>query len=142
MHPDRGCCRADHSCECSSIMSGLLRPCLLLLIAEGNMKHGYELVAGLETLGLDVNVEGGRLYRVLRHLEGEGFVASAWDTQTSGPARREYFITVPGREALKGAVADLRGAVSALTSLADRIGRLPEDNTRDPGLDPECPEED
>jgi len=132
---DRCCCNpghpgnATHACECASIMSGLLRPCLLLLIAEGRGKHGYELGPALEELGLDVSTEGGRLYRALRHLEREGLVESDWDTQTTGPARRVYNITAQGRESLRSTAASIDLALSALGKLACRLKELSEDTT-------------
>lgn len=63
-----------------------LRPCLLLLIAEGT-SHGYELFDRVGALGLD-RVDAGGLYRCLRAMDEEGLVRSTWEPSTSGPARR------------------------------------------------------
>ena len=41
------------------------------------------------------------LYRVLRNLEAAGLLASEVEPSTSGPPRRYYRITRPGREALR-----------------------------------------
>jgi len=122
-----GCCRhPGRPCDCATILGGLLRPCLLLLIAEGKGKHGYELSPALTELGLDVSADGGRLYRVLRHLEKEGLVESQWDTQTAGPARRVYSVTTSGIHFLTETVASLDAAVAALDRLAGRLKQLPE----------------
>ncbi|MBA2478773.1 MAG: PadR family transcriptional regulator [Actinomycetota bacterium] len=85
-----------------------LRPCLLLLLAEGT-SHGYELLEQLADLGLGRTDPGG-LYRCLRAMDEEGLVRSAWEPSTSGPARRVYELTDEGREwlhVLAGSVADL-----------------------------------
>lgn len=121
-HP---CCgQRGSDCGCASILSGLLRPCLLLLIAEGAGRHGYELSAALSELGLDVSADGGRLYRALRHLEREGLVESAWEGQSAGPARRVYTTTADGRAYLREVLSAVAGATTSLSRIADRISRL------------------
>lgn len=83
-----------------------LRPCLLLLLAEGT-SHGYELLAQVGELGLR-DVDPGGLYRCLRAMDEEGLVRSRWEPSTSGPARRTYELTEEGRDwlhALAGSVA-------------------------------------
>ncbi|MDP2856570.1 MAG: helix-turn-helix transcriptional regulator [Bacillota bacterium] len=119
------CCRdSGRPCDCATILGGLLRPCLLLLIAEGKGKHGYELSPALRELGLDVSADGGRLYRVLRHLEKQGLVESEWDTQATGPARRVYSVTASGKHFLTETAASLDAAVAALDNLAGRLKQL------------------
>lgn len=121
----RGCCdETGRRCGCAGILGRCLKPCLLLLIAEGEGKHGYELSGALRELGLDVSAEGGRLYRALRRLEAEGLVDSDWDTRSSGPARRIYAATEAGREYLTGMVGSLEAASSALADLARRARHL------------------
>jgi len=119
-----GCGAGPHLCQCSSILSSILRPALLLLIAEGKGTHGYELGPALEQMGLDVSTEGGRLYRALRMLEKEGLVSSSWDTETTGPARRIYTITPMGRGSLQNAISSVSSAAEALNSLVTRIKSL------------------
>ena len=75
-----------------------LRPCLLLLLAEGT-SHGYELLDQIADLGLD-RVDPGGLYRCLRAMDEEGLVRSTWQPSTIGPARRTYELTDAGRERL------------------------------------------
>ena len=48
------------------------------------------------------DIDHATLYRELRRLEKEGFVASEWETGGSGPARRVYCITDTGEEMLRG----------------------------------------
>ena len=75
-----------------------LRPCLLLLLEEGQ-SHGYDLLVRLADFGL--KVDPGGLYRVLRALEREGLVVSRWETSGSGPARRTYAPTPEGESWLR-----------------------------------------
>lgn len=72
-------------------------PIVLVSLAQLGKAHGYQISQEAERLavthaGLDV----GSVYRTLRRLEDEGFVASAWDTEGSGPARRDYVLTETG----------------------------------------------
>jgi DNA-binding PadR family transcriptional regulator len=61
--------------------------------------HGYDLRTAIGELTKGaVNVDAGGLYRTLRRLEEDGFVASQWVEGESGPQRRDYSITPEGRE--------------------------------------------
>lgn len=91
-----------------------LRPCLLLLLAEGT-SHGYELLDQMVELGIDRS-DPGRVYRCLRAMDEEGLVHSAWEPSAVGPARRTYTVTDEGREwlhVLAGSVADVSRALTA-----------------------------
>ena len=46
-------------------------------------------------------VDVGNLYRVLRALEEQGLVASEWDEEVPGPAKRTYELTDAGATALE-----------------------------------------
>lgn len=89
-----------------------LRPCLLLLLAEGT-SHGYELLEQIAALGL-VRPDPGRVYRCLRAMDEDGLVHSAWTPSTTGPARRTYELTDEGRDwlnALAGSLAEVSQAL-------------------------------
>ncbi len=91
-----------------------LEPFVLLLVSEG-VTHGYGITAGLESMGVSgPELDVGQVYRVLRNLESEELVASAWATDGSGPARREYRLTAAGWSALEewAAVMDERQRLS------------------------------
>ena len=99
--------------------SGLIGPCILLLLAE-KPGHGYALVDRLKEFGF-TDGSTGSLYRELRRLEDAGLAHSYWEaTQTRGPARRVYELTPAGRRALNGC-AD--GAVELTHTLEDLLGR-------------------
>lgn len=101
-----------------------LRPCLLLLLAEGT-SHGYELLDQLSSLGLSQPDPGG-LYRCLRAMDEEGLVRSAWEPSTSGPARRTYELTDEGRGWLEAVAGSLAEAARALTAYRRRYNKLTE----------------
>lgn len=71
--------------------------------------YGYDLLRVLAERGLPA--EEGTLYPVLRRLEQEGLLRSAWDTSGSRP-RKHYETTDEGRAALE-----------ALTGAWDRVDR-------------------
>jgi PadR family transcriptional regulator PadR len=91
-------------------------PALLLLLRE-RPAHGYDLLERLPELTGEQRVEMGNLYRLLRALEEEGLVASAWDETSPGPAKRRYAITAQGRLLLEQ-------WVDALRRSQDRTGRF------------------
>lgn len=95
-----------------------LRPCLLLLLADGP-SHGYELLESIRELGMET-AEAGGLYRSLRSMDEEGLVRSWWEPSESGPARRTYEITRPGTKALRTHVAEIEAVAALLAGLVDR----------------------
>lgn len=101
-----------------------LRPCLLLLLAEGT-SHGYELLDQVASLGLD-EVDPGGLYRCLRAMDSEGLVRSTWAPSTSGPARRNYELTEEGREWLHVVAGSVAEVVRELTNYRRRYARVAE----------------
>lgn len=101
-----------------------LRPCLLLLLAEGT-SHGYELLDQITALGLD-RVDPGGLYRCLRAMDEEGLVRSSWEPSASGPARRTYQLTDEGREWLHVVAGSLAEVARSLSTYRRRYARVAE----------------
>ncbi len=101
-----------------------LKPCLLLLLAEGP-SHGYELLEQVRRLGIQ-GAEPGGLYRYLRSMEKDELVSSWWEPSQAGPARRTYILTDAGREALRASVDSLRDVRRLLVDLVDRYDTLDE----------------
>ena len=77
-----------------------ITPWVLLVLKQWNL-HGYLILQQLNQMGF-ADVDHATLYRELRRLEKEGFVASEWETGGSGPARRVYSITTAGEDMLRG----------------------------------------
>ena len=84
-------------CECpSGKMTRFVEPCLLFFLSQQD-SYGYELMAKLDNFGFPkANPDPAMVYRTLRYLEKEGFVVSKWDTQGTGPAKRNYSLTQKG----------------------------------------------
>ena len=101
-----------------------LRPCLLLLLAEGTA-HGYELLDQVAGLGLD-RVDPGGLYRCLRAMEQEGLVRSEWEPSASGPARRTYELTDEGADWLHVMAGSLNDVARSLNAYRRRYQRVAE----------------
>lgn len=112
-----------------------LRPVLLLLVLEGPA-HGYELLERLRVFGF-ARIDPGGVYRVLRTLEREALVRSAWETSAAGPARRTYTVTADGAEQLRAwalVIEESRGTLEAFLDRyaigAEATARLGGDATR------------
>ena len=71
----------------------LVPACLLLLRRTG---YGYALIEELGRLGFEV--DASTLYPLLRRLEGQGMLASEWNTEESRP--RKFYRTSPDGERL------------------------------------------
>lgn len=87
--------------------------CLTLLAAEND--YGYNLIGRLGLLGIDI--EANTLYPLLRRLEKQGLLTSAWDTSESRP-RKFYRTSIDGRHL----IALLRRDWDALTAAIDQMG--------------------
>jgi poly-beta-hydroxybutyrate-responsive repressor len=80
-------------------MEKFAQPCLLLLLRD-HSAHGYELIRNLAQFGFaESDGDPGTIYRHLRRMEEVGLVTSHWETK-AGPAKRTYFLTLEGAEAL------------------------------------------
>ncbi len=85
-----------------------VEPCLLLLLHRGHA-HGYSLKNDLERLNLsDGPVEAGNLYRTLRTMEKDGWIASDWEQESPGPQKRIYQLTPLGEKFLHSWAHGLR----------------------------------
>jgi len=79
-----------------------------LLLLEQSSAHGYTLLGRLSEFGLEF-LAPTVVYRALREMEEQGWVASTWDDEeTQGPPRRVYALTALGREVLRCCVVQLQ----------------------------------
>lgn len=74
-------------------------------------QYGYSLRQALAEGGMPV--EEGTLYPLLRRLEGQGLLASEWDTGTA-PPRRYYRLNADGKHALAELTDAWRAQVDAI----------------------------
>ena len=87
--------------------------CLLLLREPG---YGYALIDRLAGLGFAV--EANTLYPLLRRLEGQGMLASTWNTDESRP-RKFYRISPDGERLAEALLADWGRIDASVRRLAD-----------------------
>jgi poly-beta-hydroxybutyrate-responsive repressor len=79
-----------------------VEPVVLLLLKIKGRSYGYDLAGDLQDHALtDAEIERAALYRTLRQLETNGNVASEWETDQGGPARRVYKLTPQGEQHLE-----------------------------------------
>jgi len=98
----------------------MLEPALLILLKE-QPRHGYTLLADLESLGM-TTIHPSVVYRTLREMEGLEWIQSDWDTdQTQGPPRRIYRLRVQGEEALQNWRHELGKTRELISDLLQRI---------------------
>lgn len=103
--PRRRCERHGEGNPCTCAMGNLYRfvePVVLLLLKRKGRSYGYDLAGDLREFALtDAEIERAALYRTLRQLEANGNVASEWETEQAGPARRVYWLTANGERHLE-----------------------------------------
>ena len=93
---------------CDRRIGQFLDPTLLLLLKQAPA-HGYALLSRMGEFGLEF-LAPSVIYRALREMEGDGWVASTRDeAETQGPPRRVYSLTPLGQEVLRCCVEHMRG---------------------------------
>ncbi len=106
-------------------LSRLVEPAVLYLLGEGEAAHGYDLITGVNEMGMtDTAVDAGAIYRCLRSLEEEGAVVSTWDTAGGGPARRNYELTPVGKARLQSWVQVIDRRAGAMKQFVKRASKL------------------
>jgi DNA-binding PadR family transcriptional regulator len=102
-------------------------PVLILTSLAAGPKHGYALTKDIEQFA-GVSLGPGSLYGAIARLEERGFIEP--EPVEAGQRRRPYRITGAGRNALEGAVREMRsladeGAVRlGITGSARALGAL------------------
>jgi poly-beta-hydroxybutyrate-responsive repressor len=112
----------QRGCGCyQERQSRWVEPSVLYLLLKKS-KHGYELMSELPEFGfISGPVDPGAVYRTLRHLEEVGLVKSEWDTSGSGPAKRLYTLTEPGKKHLQLWADSLRDRRNALNDFIEKL---------------------
>ena len=97
-------------CACSGRSLGrLLQPAVMSVLADEPL-HGYLVAQRLQQLAMfeDEQPDFAGLYRVLGGMERQGLLRARWDTAESGPPKRCYELTNPGRQCLAQWLITLR----------------------------------
>lgn len=79
-------------------------------------KYGYALISSLAERGLEI--DQGTLYPLLRRLESQGLLTSAWNVDGSRP-RRYYVISPDGLRILEALSADWRSLIHVMENLLE-----------------------
>ncbi|GAB1471825.1 PadR family transcriptional regulator [Chloroflexota bacterium] len=87
---------------------------LATLSQLGAEEYGYSLLKKLADLGLEV--DQGTLYPLLRRLETQGLLESAWKLGESRP-RRYYVISAEGKKLLPKLKKEWAGIVSVMNKM-------------------------
>lgn len=102
-----------------------LQPSLLLALKMAP-SYGYELIQDLPRFGfIEGHVPPGMIYRHLRDLEENALVASQWETDGPGPAKRIYELTGEGEAVLAYWIDYLEGQAERLAAFVRRYRELP-----------------
>ncbi|MBL4902075.1 MAG: helix-turn-helix transcriptional regulator [Desulfocapsa sp.] len=89
-------------------ISGFLQPIFLLRL-YGQDRHGYDLLQGLQEFVSDAeSYDPSIIYRIMRNMEGSGWVTSYDGTVSRGPRRRMYSLTEEGKKQLAQWMSDLQ----------------------------------
>ena len=103
------------------LSAGTVSLALLAVLARaGEPLYGYLIAKQLERVGEGVlSGKQSALYPVLRNLEGAGLLESFVEPSDSGPPRRYYRITVPGRGTLRDWAAAWRATRDSVDSVLE-----------------------
>lgn len=92
-----------------------IEPAVLLALRDG-AAHGYDLADAVGDMLGTQRVDYGNLYRLLRRMEHEALVSSAWNAEAEGRSKRTYALADEGRQLLDawtGALEDTRDRIDA-----------------------------
>ena len=97
----------------------------ILMALKDKPSYGNELIQVICQFGF---VEGqappGMIYRHLRDLEENGLVASEWETDGTGPAKRVYQLTGEGSGVLDFWIAYMKKQAEKLLNFVERYERI------------------
>jgi PadR family transcriptional regulator PadR len=94
-----------------------LRRGILVLAALSQLEeeqYGYSLIKAFKSKGL--KLDQGTLYPLLRRLESQGLLQSAWRIESDRP-RRYYILSMEGRQLLPKLKEEWTGIVSMMNQM-------------------------
>jgi DNA-binding PadR family transcriptional regulator len=101
----------------AALTVGLLRPCILAHLMDGETVYGYELHHWL--LGVGVECDLGTVYRSRNTMEAEGLLHSMWERTAGGRSRRRYELSEPGLDMIDAYVAPVEQLRTVATEFLD-----------------------
>ncbi|HBE02778.1 MAG TPA: hypothetical protein DC049_09935, partial [Spirochaetia bacterium] len=114
----------ENSCRPHGKTPRFLEPCVLLILARG-MSYGYEIIEMLKKgILVETNPDAGAVYRILRCLEKNQYIISAWNTAKAGAAKRMYTITDSGRGYLARWAENIKTKRDCLNSILKEYSEL------------------
>jgi PadR family transcriptional regulator PadR len=99
----------------AQLRRGVLEFCVLSLLREEEL-YGFDLVRRLSEVDGMV-ISEGTIYPLLSRLRRQGWVTTRWAESGSGPPRRYYGLTAPGRRALHDFAGEWRRFRDAVDQL-------------------------
>lgn len=90
---------------------------LSVLLCTDTRAYGYGLVSRLQEKGMEI--EQNTLYPLLRRLEKQGLLDSAWDTSDSRP-KRYYVISETGKNIRSSLLAAWNAMNRAITGMEEK----------------------
>ena len=112
------------ACSCSGrTLTRVVRPAIMAAVARGPI-HGYLIAQRLEQMLMFAEhpPDHAGIYRTLKAMEEESLVASEWDLENTGPAKRRYELTTDGKRCLRRWRHTLQDYQRALKELLGEIG--------------------
>lgn len=100
----------------AQMRKGILEFCILQVISQGKI-YTSDILKKLKTA--DLIVVEGTIYPLLNRLKNAGLLDYSWEESKSGPPRKYYSLTAPGRDSLrqlKKAWTDLEDSIHSLYS--------------------------
>jgi PadR family transcriptional regulator, regulatory protein PadR len=105
----------------TQLKKGTLDMCVLAVLARGD-SYAYELVS---TLSETMEISEGTIYPLMRRLQAEAWVSTYLVESTSGPPRKYYSLTGPGRKALGAMEGEWKSFVDEVNGVLGLPGIKP-----------------
>lgn len=118
-HDDNG--HKGDCCHRIARFRGVIHIAILSLL-KNKETHGSDLGQMLkDRFGMEVAKPV--VYMSLRRMERHGFLASHWDMEGSGPAKRLYRITEDGADYLTESITELKKMAETIGQIAEESGK-------------------
>ena len=101
----------------AQMRKGVLEYCILSIITEKEV-YASDIIEKLK--GAKLIVVEGTLYPLLTRLKNDGLLSYRWEESKSGPPRKYYEISEPGKEFLDNLDNSWKELVNAVNKLAGK----------------------